>query len=441
MKRRKFLQLAGLSGLALTVPTAKRVEAQEGLYGGPYYVLITASGGWDPRFMFDPTTDAEQNRYYAVQGAAGAIPYADWPIDEAAFNIDVGIGYSSYLMTNGAFLAKHGNRLTVINGVDTSTNNHEAGKRTMMSGSIPGKYPAIGALLAAARAPNKPIGFISSGGYDATAGLVPLARVASADSMRDLAFPNEVDPGNIDNTDTYHLAQTVGRIRGAQRERLQALRDAQHLPRLNRSMGALHLARETDSELSRLALPADLADITVGGQLNDLERLMQQSQLAVAGFKSGLAVSASLSLGGFDSHANHDRDQPRQIAKLLYGVDFLMTEAAAAGIDNNMYVVVVSDFARGPRYNGTNSNAGKDHWPVTSMFAMGPNIPGGRLVGATTSDQRARFVDPATMTPADSGVKITPGTVHRALRRVMGIDGHELAQRYPVLGEDLPLFG
>ncbi len=63
---------------------------------------------------------------------------------------------------------------------------------------------------------------------------------------------------------------------------------------------------------------------------------------------------------------------------LLWGVDFLMEEAKKAGIDGQLIVVGASDFGRGPFYNGDGDGAGKDHWPITSLFAMGPGIAGGR---------------------------------------------------------------
>lgn len=439
MKRRNFLKLAGLAGLGLAAPTVGgRAHAQGESYNGPYYFFITASGGWDPRLMFDPTLDPEQNRKYTNVGSVGPYQYADYPLDLSTMNLEVGQGYEAYLMTPGEFLTRHGGRMVLINGLDTATNNHDAGRRTMMSGSIPGNYPALGALLAAARAPAQPIPFMSGGGYDATGGLVPLARVNNASSLRKVAFPNVINPADADSA-SYHLSSTMNRIRAAQADRLAAMREGQFLPRLNRSMNVLELARASDFQLSRLAIPDELVDLP--GALNDLERMLQQTQLAIAGFQSGIAVSASLSLGGFDTHGNHDRDQTRQIVKLLYGVDYLIQQADAAGLGNNYYVIVGSDFARGPRYNGSNDNAGKDHWPVTSMFALGPQIAGNRVIGGTTSDQRARFVDPATMEVADGGVKITPAVVHRSLRRLLGVEGHEVTQQYELGGADLPLFG
>ncbi|MCA9597440.1 MAG: DUF1501 domain-containing protein, partial [Myxococcales bacterium] len=160
---------------------------------------------------------------------------------------------------------------------------------------------------------------------------------------------------------------------------------------------------------------------------------------------SGLAVAANVSIGGFDTHGNHDTNQRRQQQKLLGGINFIMDELAAQGLAGNTYVVVASDFGRTPHYNGTNGGSGKDHWSITSFLAMGPGISGNRVIGATTdADQKPLNVDPgslATLDNSSDGVRIRPEHIHRALRNVSGITGSDVEAKFPLPGEDLPLFG
>ena len=445
MKRRSFLQLAALSGLSVGVPfMARPLHAQAQAYGGPYWVMVNASGGWDPTFLFNPTMNAKHNRLYTEVRQVGAFSFAPIPIDIAAMGLDAALPveqYQQWMMTNEAFLTKFGSRLTVLNGVDTSTNNHDSGTRTTWCGRIPEGYPSLAAMIAAAKAPEKPIAFLSAGGYDATQGLIPLTRIASATSMKKLAYPNRLDPNNTQNQDQYHTADTYNRIRAVQAERLSALQNAQQLPRLKEGMSALYTARQSDNELEALEIPATLVDLP--GQLGDLERFNQQAQLALAAFKAGLAVSANLQLGGFDTHSDHNRSQSRQLSKLLGGINYLMDYAATQGLADKLVVIVGSDFGRGPQYNAaaTNTNAGKDHWPITTVLAMGPGIAGNRVIGATNDEQRSRNIDPGSLAPVDGGVKLTPQLIHLALRRVAGIEGTEVATKFPLLGDALPLFG
>lgn len=436
MKRRSFFQLAAATGLTLGLsrPFAQAQQA----YAGPFWVQVNAGGAWDPTLLFNPVADPLQSRVYPEIGTVGNISFANVPIDPMALGLDPLAGYEVNLMSNLDFVTKYGPQLTVINGIDTSTNNHDAGSRTMWSGRLAEGYPSLAALVAATHGNGSPMAYLSAGGYDATAGLVPLTRVTGADAMKRLALTNRVDPNNAESMDLYHSASTSNRIRAAQAERLQGLHDTQYLPRLQGSMAELQAARARDGELAALQIPEQLIEVP---GLGDLQRMMQQAQLAVAAFKAGVAVSANLTLGGFDTHANHDRDQPRQLAKLLFGIDYLMT-LANAELGGNLVMVAASDFGRGPFYNGDGAGSGKDHWPVTSVFAMGPGIPGDRVIGGTTADQRARLVDPGSLAVVDGvdgtdGVRIRPEHVHHALRALAGIDGGP----YPLPGDPLALFG
>lgn len=440
MQRRNFLKLVSAAGLCAAAPSIVTTSRADGhTYAGPYWVFITASGGWDPRFMFDPTLNPEQNRLYTEIGQVGQIRFAAFDTSPETFGLDPAYDYAPHLVSNEAFLRRFGSRLLVVNGIDTATNNHDTGQRAVLSGWGSEGYPAIGALLAATHGPAQPVAFMSAGGYDTTAGLVPLARVTDPDALRRLAAPNVLDPTNPESA-TFHTPETWARIRQLQRERLSALKAEQRLPRYVRSMERLEAARATDDLLSGLQIPDQLAEIE-GYQLDDLERFMRQAQLASSAFSSGLAVSANLQLGGYDTHGNHDRDQARQIAKLWGGVSYLFDELEARGLGDRVYVVIASDFGRGPRYNGENENSGKDHWPITSMVMLGPGIAGDRVVGATNDAQLPALVDPSSLSVvAEGGVKLTPGLVHQALRRLAGVSP-ELEQAYPLMGEPLPLFG
>lgn len=458
MNRRQLLKLVALSGLGVGASGLLRQTFAQGTrYQGPYWIFIHAGGGWDPRFNFDPTLNVEQNTLYTEIGTVGNINFAPLPIDLAAFNLlpaepepcepapaaaDGGVPAEmcpepppppvNPLISNEEFLNRHGSRMLVINGVDMETNSHDDGSRAILSGSGPEGVPAIGALLAAQYGAEQPMPFISFGGYDNTFGLSPLTRVGSSNVLRDIAYPNVVSPAS-EESDDFHTPATYARIRAAQSTRLDGLIADQHLPNVLRAKQALLKARASDSELQALQIPELLE---FDGNTGDMERMVQGAQLALAGFSAGLTVSANLSIGGFDTHGNHDVDQARQMIKLISGVGHILDLIEAAGMSDKVYLMVGSDFGRTPHYNEGN---GKDHWPVSSMLAFGPTIAGGRVIGATTDQQTPQMIDPATMTAGTSGIKVTPGVIHRALRQLAGIDS-ELQARFPVAGAELPLF-
>jgi uncharacterized protein (DUF1501 family) len=434
MDRRKFLKLAGMTGLAVAAPLGvRRALADAPPYEGPYFVLINASGGWDPVYLCDPKPQGPLNRLYSAEATQGNIRYAPIPIDPVALGIDVAA--APYLLSNTDFFTKYGSRLLVLNGVDMQTNNHDAGSRATWSGRLPEGFPSFGALVAAARAPESTFAYVSGGGFDATEGIIPLTRISSVDAVKKIANPNKTDPSNPE-TDTFHSSDTDARIRKARAERLDAQIAAARLPRARTALNELFLARGSEGLLKNLALP-DMPMTLPGYQLGDLQSFMQQSQFAVAAFKAKMAVSANLNLGGFDTHGNHDTQQVLQLAKLLAGVDFFMQQAEAAGIADKLTVIIGSDFARGPGYNGDNQYAGKDHWPVTSVMLMGKGIKGNRVVGATDDEQYGELVDPASLA-VGKGSKFGPESIHLALRKLAGVDSAEITARFPLPGAEMP---
>src|SRR5690606_17373096 len=124
---------AALVGASAALPWLSRpINAQPTGFAGPYWIFVTANGGWDPRFLFDPTLNPEQNRIYTEIGRIGNIAFA--PIDATPDEFDLESA-DAYLNPE-RFLQRYGSRLMVLNGVDTSTNNHDTGKQAFTSGSL-----------------------------------------------------------------------------------------------------------------------------------------------------------------------------------------------------------------------------------------------------------------------------------------------------------------
>lgn len=447
MHRRDFLQFAAMTGLAVAAPI-RQARAAVQPYGGPYFIFVSARGGWDPTYFCDPKPKdpAKYNRIYDYDAGAhkvGNIPYANIPVSGAALGL--GVEADPYLMSAKDFFTAHGEKTLLINGINTETNNHSRGVQTTFSGRGDRDYPALAAMIAADRAPEHPLAFISSGGYANSGNLLPVTRLNSVTSFQKIASPNLVNVNDPEGP-TYHHPDTFQRISDAQASRTMELINNQELPRGKRSANELYIARGSMEQLSTVELPT-LVDIP--NTMGDLERMMQQTQLALSAFKAGLAVSANIELGGFDTHSNHDISQVRQLAKLFHGIDYLIEEAKNAGIINELVIFVGSDFGRGKGYNGPGAADGKDHWPVTSMMVLSgdPGIIGGnRLVGGTTVDgQLPMTVDPSTLElleDPEEGVQIKWGEVHKAIRNFVGIgEEHPFSKEFPLIAEDLPLFG
>ena len=190
------------------------------------------------------------------------------------------------------------------------------------------------------------------------------------------------------------------------------------------------MARTGQNQLK--ALTAFLPENLEGG-------LQGQAQIAIAAMRAGVCVAAQLSIGGFDTHGNHDNQHYPQLAELWGGVDYAWTEAQKTQeLAGNLRIMCASDFGRTHGYNDGN---GKDHWSISSMMFMGAGIPGGKVVGGTTDKLDPLTVD-ANGNLSESGFRITPGHVHKALRKLAGIDTNPIVAKFPLSAvEDLNLFG
>lgn len=422
MERRDFLKLASMAGLGVVAgsPLLGREASAAEPYTGKLWLFIHAGGGWDPTSFCDPKGAASlddpdrMNNYLA---------------SEIESHGNLRTPPASFAAIQSAFFQKWYPRLLVINGVDTGTNAHDAGTRITWSGVLSEGRPSLAALIAGTYAPTQAMSYISNGGYDFTASLVPVTRVPDTGTLGRVAYPNRLNPLD-ENTELYHTDATVGRIAAAREARHQVKLGQQRLPRIRQSMSTLYTSRLGQNELKQLLqyLPDQFAQ-------NGLAR---QAQVALAAYKAGVCVSANLSTGGFDTHGNHDAQHIPALENIWEGVDQFMTFADTLGVTDNVYVVIGSDFGRTPGYNEGN---GKDHWNITSMMMMGPGITGNRVIGTTTERHSAVSVDPATLQPSDAGVRITPGHVHKALRKLAGVDQSEAAGAFPLSEpEDLPLF-
>lgn len=409
LDRRDFLKLAGAAGLAVTtlpgLPGSARAQSDP---SGPYWVFVHAGGGWDPTLLCDPKGRADEeaedplNMYFTDQiGTAGNLRYAP-----------VGM--------NQQFFDKHHQRTLVINGVDTQTNNHDAGVRHTFSGKLAQGHPALAALIAG-ESRDQPMAFISNGGYDVTGGLVAPTRVGNIGAVSRIAWPNSIN-GAPDGP-PFHREPTLDRIRQAMNRRKGVVETQSDLPRHRHGISQLFTARTGQNTLRRLTevLPGEF----------DRARLKRQSQVACAAFAAGISRSANLTLGGFDTHGNHDDSHIPRMTELLAGVDFLWDEAERQGIADDLIVMMGSDFGRTPGYNNGN---GKDHWAITSVLLMGRGVPGNRVIGETNARHVPIPLDSATGRPAadpDKGMRIQPGHIHRALRRLAGLP-EDVDRMFPI---------
>ena len=420
MRRRTLL--TGLLSAAVAAPGFRLPLVEAAGHQGKLFVFVQADGGWDPTSFCDPKTNVPGEpiiNHWAQHDdirQAGSIAYAPFA-------------------NNEPFFSKYHQRMLVINGVDSQTNSHTVGIVHNWSGRTAEGYPTLGALLAAHYAPALPIPYLSFGGFSATSGVARWTRIDEPRLLRAIAHPaaDAHDPSQrlISQADWASLESA----RAATTQRLAARpnllpSERYHLAFHQSSFDTEGLAAYAD------AIPPEDRLEPVQDTPGDFSRslgstLRRQAQLTVLAFKTGVAVSADLWLGGFDTHANNDPEQEWLTANLTDSVDYLWEYAETHGVADRLVVVLGSDFGRTNFYNAAD---GKDHWPYGSYIIMEKNQPWtGRVVGETDELHFPYQTDPSTLQRRDDGhgTLVYPKHVHKALRRYLGIENTPGALRFP----------
>src|SRR4051812_17441869 len=413
--RRDFLKRCGLAGLGFACPGGltsimQAATKESAPYDGPFYVVFNASGGWDTTYLMDPKGVNEINRLYQEGDILTKGQHKFAPTDKQ----------KEGGMSNEEFFGEFGNELLTLNGLDYSVNNHSPGARYMATGKLDSMaYPTFAALVAACKGPTCPLSFLTFGNYSATGNVVAMSRVPYLPSLQKIANADAID-GNLRSP--YHDDFALARIEQALREQRESRAAQILLPRQERAENMLYAAQVNSKSLQRITpyIPATIPK----------ERLSQQAEIALASFKAGVCVSANLSIGQFDSHANNDVDQMKLIPEFLAGIAYLLRRAEALGIREKLVVVIQSEMGRTPTYNKGN---GKDHWSIGSAMFLGPGIRGDRVIGATDEKQFQVPLHPQTLAlDKAAGIRVRPEHVHSALRELAGISDHPLSKKFPL---------
>jgi uncharacterized protein (DUF1501 family) len=414
--RRNFLKYCAATGLGLSAPlaTTQPLIAHDSQETPPYeglcWLVLNASGGWDTTLLMDPKGSPETNRLYTAEQILQQGQHRFAPTEK----------HREGGLSNETFFTEFGRDLLVVNGLDYSVNNHSPCSRYMATGKLDSlAYPTFAALVAACQGPDCPLAFLTFGNYSATGNLVAMSRVPYLPSLQRIANADSIE-GNP--RAPYHDDFALKRLEQAQADRHAALSNSPLLPRSQRAESMLYAAQLNSKTLSRVVpfIPKEIPK----------QRIAQQAEIALASFKAGVCVSANLSIGQFDSHANNDKDQMKLIPELLEGIAGILHRAEELQIRDRLVLVVQSEMGRTPNYNNGN---GKDHWSIGSIMFLGPRIKGDRVIGATTAKQFAIGINPHSLQlQPTNGILMRPEHMHLALRQFAAIDQHPFSLKFPL---------
>ncbi len=415
MDRRDFLKSVGATSLFTTLPASFKLYSAPNDYTGKLLITVQAEGGWDVTSFCDPKMNVQGEREINRWARTGETQT---------------IGNLQYapVANNATFFQKYYRDMLVINGIDSQTNSHSTGVTHNWSGRISEGYPSLTALFASVNASNLPIAYVNNGGYSNTGNLIRYTRLEDTNRLINVIYPNQMvwDPSQ-----SWVHPSDWERISAARDQRLQALtQDSTATAKQSRNRANYLASLENSGSLtdfaSALGNAGEIQEPVQSGNLWSSFR--RQAQLALIAMSSGVTVSADLMHGGFDTHQNHDTEQAWLLGELTDGLDYLWTYAEQLGIADRIVVVISSDFGRTPHYN---SDAGKDHWPITSTVVMERNASwGNRVVGASDAIHNTLAVNTSSMKADPQGSYIYPIHVMKALREYLGISEHPNAAAF-----------
>ncbi|WP_119395121.1 DUF1501 domain-containing protein [Salinibius halmophilus] len=410
MNRRDFLKALAASGMVAAtpvVPTLARANSIP-LHQGDIFISIEARGGWDVTSFCDPKASTTINNWAATDSVQTV---ANSQITYAPF------------ANNAKLFTNHSDKMLVINGIDSQTNAHDAGRIHNWSGQFRPGYPATSALYAAVMGRQLPFAFVSNGGFRETAGLVPYTLMSNPSQLLGLVNTNRPTNSGFSRVVPDEQLDLLKQAKMARLERLQQVSEL--LPGTRKVVNDYVDARTSQAQISVLEdyLPSESLPIDHFGYRSSKPR---QIQLTLAACQAGLCVAADLSVGGFDTHSNHDERHSECLTELVDTIDFLWQEAEARGLADRLKVLVSSEFSRTPKYNDGN---GKDHWPINSALLMQKNASfAGQVVGASNEKHEALTLNPdLSVANEGEGERITPADVHKLVRHWLAIENNQTA--------------
>jgi len=402
--RRTFLSGA-LAALSLAPGGVARAQAID----GPRFLVVQASGGWDPLAVFAPLYDRR-----SIQMEPGTAP-----LSVGNLSLVDGPGRPAVR----AFFERHHARTLVLNGVAARSVNHETCSAVVLTGSTSDDRPDFATLLAHGARDRYDLPHIAISGpvfpgpygvlvSRAQGALTPLVRGTLAEQTEP---PVEALPEAVGRRVDHFIEQRVAAL-------VQGYPTSQHVADLAEGWQRARRLLDGAASFDIRSSP------TLGGR----------AETAIGALADGLCRCATIDTGFvWDTHIDNSQQAP-QFQTLFAALDQIVDQLDAtpgpggAPLSDDTVLVVLSEMARTPIYNGT---GGRDHWPFTSMMLLGPGLRGDRQVGGYTEGYLGIGIDPTTGDRDPSRAGISTADLAATLLTLGGMDpGDHLPGAVPLTG-------
>lgn len=371
--RRAFIERAaqlslgvGVAGMLPTVVSAAAGKTDTGKAKSMIYIYL--SGGMTHLDTFDPKDNS------SVMGPSEAI----------STNVD-----GMRLGNHFTGLAKHADKLAIINSMTSTNGAHEVAQymnRTGYAKRATIVHPTLGPFaeeLLGKRGKILPDSVVV-GQSTSNAGYLDPSR-----SPLPIADPAGGVPNSIIQTDESRFDRRMEMAQGLGKKFADKYKYASAQSYVEYYKQANKLLKSNDLEAFDISQEAN-------GEKYGSGRLGQGCLLAKRLVENGVRVIEVVA-GGFDMHIGLDNALQGRIPALDKALTALIEDLEAAGLLDSTLIAVNTDFGRTPTIN---MNAGRDHYPVAySTMLAGGGIVGGQVYGST--DKMGKKVKNDPVEPAD----------------------------------------
>jgi hypothetical protein len=404
VSRRSFLG-GLLAGLTLPAGSSWAVTSDERLL-----LMITAAGGWDVTYTFDPKPGRA-----GVEGPE--VDPSNGPDDVDAVRTIAGMP----LMVNDVkrpavtrFFEDWGHRTAIVNGIWVGAIGHTSCTVRMLTGTGSGARPDVAVITGHELGGQRPLGSVDFSGFGFSGDLaVSNGRMGSRGQARALVDRSASLPrpdGRAPRSISPELQAAIERRTLARSAALQGQRSGhtsqRRLDDLAEAIDRAQRLRAQGLPLDALGVGAEATPAALGAVITDL-------------FDQGLCRAAMFDSGSqWDTHYA-TIPQHGYYQALFSDLHGLVDQLAARGLLDRVLVCVVSEMTRTPLRNGL---LGKDHWPHTSALFIGGGVEGGRVRGGTDDQLESLPVDLATGELDPSGSLIRYDNLAAGLLDHLGVD-------------------
>ena len=359
LNRRQFLKGCGCSALAWgTFPWLDLKAASAAVGNGTKLLIVNLNGGWDGLSVLQPNSGALFSTLNAYRPTLIQSP-------SGLYSLGNGFGFAQQLSTFKN-LYDEGSLLGICNvGYRNMSRSHDESESVFAQGASDRLHPVSSGFINRLGAQYRwhSLQAVSVSGTE-RAFTGEQYRAVQVNGLQQYRFKTDRGVSAAENDYRRNELYLVS----------QAWPTDPHKPTQADVVGGVDLINNTTDSLSDAVTAASYTypypNTDLGKKFQDVDVLFSTSSL---GTEVGYVRR-----GGFDSHSNQAAVLPSLLTEFNDALAAFVSNMKAKALWSNLIVLVISEFGRTNRENGS---LGTDHGGAVPVFVMGGGVRGGQIIG------------------------------------------------------------